>query len=338
MVSRESLSLFGIDLVGIYEFWRDGIAEAVDSGWFRWLLRAEPVRVEHPDGRGEIRLGPDGPTLPGEQSASATAVVLPEDLYLSKDVQLPQLSSRQLAAALVLQAEQLSPFAGDDLAWGWRRSWASSGPETVRIVMASRSAVTGYLSAGGHAQPGGVEVWSGGSAPVVLKGFGEGRRLARQAAARVRLAVAAVLLLGLLLLLAAVPLRQAQARLEQATARLQQIQKEAEPAIATREKLVTSAAALERLRGRSPARAGEAEVLNELSALIPDEAMLFRFDLRGDQLRLSGQAADASRVLQLLADSKSFSSVRSTGPFSRASNGRESFMFEVQLHRGEGAS
>jgi len=338
MVSRESLSLFGIDLVGIYEFWRDGIAEAVDSGWFRWLLRGEPVRVEHPDGHSEIRMGSDGPLLAGDGSARATAVVLPEDLYLTKDVRLPQLSSRQLAAALALQAEQLSPFSGDDLAWGWRRSWANTGAEAVRIVMASRSAVIGYLSAGGHAQPNGVEVWSSGNPPVVLKGFGEGRRMARQAAGRVRLAAAAVLLLGLLLLLAAVPLRQAQARLDEATTRLQQIQREAEPAIATREKLVASAAALDRLRGRSPARASEAEVLNELTALIPDDAMLFRFELRGDQLRLSGQASDASRVLQLLADSKAFSSVRSTGPFSRASNGRESFMFEVQLHRGEGAS
>lgn len=331
MVGRESLSLFGIDLVGIFDYWRDGMAEAAAIGWLRWLLPAEAIRIEHAEGRVEIRDGTSGLPVDSTKPFEGDAVMLPEELYLTKDVHVPQLSSRQMAAALGLQAEQLSPFGVADLVWGWRRAWRRQGAESVRIVMASRAAVERHLAERGHRDPAKVEVWVGDDVPILLEGFGESRRIARQSRHRILVVAAVAALLAMLLLFAALPVWRAHERLQQATRQMDQVKLQAAPAIEARERLVAGAEALDRLRARSTGKTREVEVLNALSEMIPDEAMLFRFELRGDSLRLSGQADDASLVLQLLSDSKAFSSVRSTGPFSRAANGRESFMFELQL-------
>ena len=170
---------------------------------------------------------------------------------------------------------------------------------------------------------------------MLIAGFGEVRRRRREHGRAWQAVLAVVFGIVLLLAMAMVPVRQAEQRLEAAEARLSVVRDEAKPAIAIREKLEASAAALDRLRAHNLSGASELEVLDALTALVPDDAMLFRFELKGSQLRLSGQADDASRVLQRLSDSKAFAAVRSTGPFSRASNGRESFMFEVILRDEE---
>lgn len=331
-IGRESLSLFGVDLAGIYEFWRDGMRDAWASPWGARLVGAEPVRVIHPDGRAEVRLGPGGKTLPAGTKTHGTAVLLPEALLLVKEVELPDLSARQAEAMLGLKAESLSPFPRDELVWGWHSGLSVSGARVATVVMASRATVTGVIErAGVAADAPGVEVWSGAGPFVLMRGFGEGARLSRERRMHWLLAGAFVAALAVLLAIAATPVRDARVRLDDAQAKVDALATRAEPAIRTREHVVGMAAALDKLGARFGNRPDEVSLLETLSKVVPDDAMVLRFELRGGQLRLSGQARDAAQVLQILSDSKVFSHIKSLAPFSRGSNGRESFLFEIQL-------
>ncbi len=73
-------------------------------------------------------------------------------------------------------------------------------------------------------------------------------------------------------------------------------------------------------------------VLNEISRLLPDEVWIQRLQLNGDKVDLTGQAPEASTLLQLMEQSPCLGGAVAKGPFTPdVQSGKERFTIEVAI-------
>ncbi len=73
-------------------------------------------------------------------------------------------------------------------------------------------------------------------------------------------------------------------------------------------------------------------LLNDLTAIIPDDTSLNRFSLEEDVVRIQGLSSSASKLIPLLDSSEKFSEVRFAAPVTQnAETGKEKFTIEIRL-------
>ena len=207
-----------------------------------WFSNEVPVVLAKADGRVVLfHAGRSKPiSLERAKGKRYWAIELPEDLALVQSLHIPLSDSAERAAAASLAAEMASPFRREDCAWGY-------DPVGGRLVIASRdqiqaqaktlSQIHGMQSLGNPSQ---CEVWylPPAGPPVVLAGFAE-----RARGARVRLhrwVANTFFALSVLLALAIwfSPLLQLVLRVESAEAQVRAAKSGAQPAQATRERLL----------------------------------------------------------------------------------------------------
>lgn len=245
--------------------------------------------------------------------APFTAVELLEDQVLLRHLRLPRLGDDELANAAALEAATCSPFPPADTLWGWGRRPVAGGQLEVVLALASRLQAQAHL-AQAQLPPGAEppEVWvrAPGFDPVVLPGFGEARRLARQQSGRrVALALAG---LGLVLVaaMALTPVAQTRLRAITAVESMDALVRRAEPATRQRAALVQAmdqAAALSDVIARAPQPLA---VLNLLTQTLPDDTSLLGLQVDGTKVTINGLTTDAAALMQLLSGRPEFKDVK----------------------------
>lgn len=337
-LDRSSFSLFGLDLAGVYEHWRQGWAEALRWPFFVRLLSAETVRMLLADGR-EHLVRPDGGQVHGGKGVSlAVAVVLPDDIVLQGRLQLPPMSAMEQAQAVTLAVQGASPFPLDDIVWGYRVDGTGSGAE-IEYALAARTHVQACLDSRRHVLDGtNPEVWVMGRLPIVLRGFGEGARLGRERRARLKLAGLAAAALVLVLALLASPVLQLRQQVFDAQARFEALTREVAPVVADREVLGKANTQLQIVGEYLQARPDPRRVLARLTELLPDSVYLTRFEIRGRTVVIGGLAQNAASLMELLGAQPEFREVRAPAAISLdRATGRESFTVEFRLVENGGA-
>lgn len=302
----------------------------------RWLNPRQPVRVLGSDGQSSVRLGVSGARVDYKGKVGRLAVELPEELVLRRTLSLPQLPDADLAAAVSLDARTSSPFPEGDLLWGFeRRGPAAGGLLRAEVALSSKSQVSRYLSSLGLVDAA-HEVWAGGAHPIVLVGGG-----ARGGNRRwLKWMIGGLLVLGfcLLVTIAATPMLQTHFRLKDALLQHEKLVKAAMPQANLRTDLLKANEELEQVAGFVRAYPRPLVTLDELSRVLPDDAMLNTFEIKGDGVRISGIAVNAARLLELLAAQPGYIEVKAPSATSRVSGtNKEIFTIEFKVRRGEGA-
>lgn len=338
-LEADSWRLFGLDLRALPRAWRRGWDEARHWPTFAWLSPQEPVRVLLPDGGEALRLGASATAAPPRAAARAEAVVLPDSMVLVRELVLPRLTDEDAREALALDVRAASPFPPEQTAWGWHARPAGDRL-VVRVALAARAHVAACLERSrARLQGGEPEVWADGEAPVVLQGYGEGARAARRVRERRRIAAALAGATVLALALATTPVLQARERLLEAQARLAAMEAESARVIAARDALAQANERARALRAHLRERPDALHLLETLTVALPDAAYLTRLEIQGRQVRLSGQADNASELMDTLGARRAlFRDVRAPFPISRAAGAdKESFTIEFVLAGEDGA-
>lgn len=307
---------------------------------FRWLSPVESVQVLCPDGSGQTWRG-STMIASVSQPRNATAVMLPERLTLFQDCAFPDMNESDLAAAIALRAETLSPFSAEDGVQGWQAERHIRGGWSVRIAIASRRHIDDYLaglapSLSGTRQPlpkdpSTLEVWAETRPPIVLAGFGESLRLQRQRRQRQTLTALFGVCIALAIAVAASPVLRQQQALVDARAQLAALTADTRPVLEERERLLQLQSRLAAINAALPEQVDLAALLVDLTTLLPDEAHLVRLEVNGNLVRMAGFAKDAASLIDDLGKHAMFSSVRSPAPIARTREGLESFSVEVVL-------
>lgn len=265
--------------------------------------------------------------------SECTAVLVPDDLVLSKTISIPIQAESELSSLLDLEVRSSSPFAAQDTRWGW--SVVTRSDATIEVVLAivSASAVMTFLgreydSHDTQAQ----EVWVELSdVMVVLQGFGEGLRERRY---QKRLQHSA----GLFAVIAILLLSMAAVSALYKTAELDRVERlSATTAAAARQAsdfrgLLTVANETIGAANDVVANYPNPHIeIARLTALLDDDVYISSLSVDGRQMEMRGRALDAAKVLELLTNEPAYASVAAPGPTVRLSDGFEQFHLKILI-------
>lgn len=299
--------------------WRETLPQAWrDAGADRTpVLLVEPEPLEAPvrlaaslrERGAERRLGELSPSRPlaarlgGRPRPATTLLRLPPGRVLGRDVTLPLAAERDLARVLAFEMDRLTPFAADELHWGWTvlKRDRAAGRVLLRLALVPKTVVAAALAAldeaGVHADA--IEGTEGDGAlrriPLAQAGAGRVRR------EQVVLGAAwgAVALLALLAV--AVPfLRQggALAATERRIALLRPAVREAD---ALRGRITAATAGADVLSAARHQLGDPLATLASLTDALPDDTFLTDLSLTGRKLTINGQSASAAKLIGALS-------------------------------------
>ena len=322
--------LFGYDMRRIGQHWQVAWAE------FLWGDRS-PVRarlddiVRVDDGAGSRCYHAGVPVAADD--ATCQAVILPDSLVLVRALTLPRAAEDELQSVMQLEVAANSPFPVSDTAAGWSLVERIERALQVELAIVSRSAAMRYL--GQHYDIHDVqarEIWAlAGEHPIVLRGFGEGDRLARYQRRLLRIAT----LLGggllLLLLILALAAGGKYLELQQYQALAGRVEREAAEVTRQRESLSAANQTIIAVNDYLREHPDPHTLLARLTRLLGDEAYVAQFTLRGRDLRLRGRAQDGAGVVQELTRQPEFEEVADQGIAAVGNTGMEQFNVNIRL-------
>jgi hypothetical protein len=274
-----------------------------------------------------------GAVCSGQADSACAAILLPDELVLSKQIAVPLQAESELDSMLELEVRASSPFGAGDTRWGWAVAKRDESGIRVSLAIVSASATMAFLGRQHDVHDSRVrEVWAEvAGVMVVVQGFGEGLREQRY---RRRLLQCA----GLLAVIAALLLAMAGAAALFKSAELQGLERISaatarEAAEASRLKTLL-AVANETIGAANEVVAlypnPHAEIAR-LTKLLGDETSINSFSMAGPEIRLRGRAADAALVMQQLTDEPAYSQVVAPQAISRVAEGQEQFYLNIRV-------
>lgn len=329
--SGQNWELFGYDMRNLGRHWL--------AAWrdFLWAYDS-PVR-KHLDEPVMLRDGDESCTYHAGEPAADTetdcqAVLLPDELVLSRRLDVPAAAEADLEQVIALEVTASSPFSPDDTSRGWCVVDRDEARLRVLLAIASRSAAMAQLgqrygSHDAHAQ----EVWARVDGRVlVLDGFGEQKRagLYRQRLVRVSVLAGVAALLLLVALGAAAGFKKLElGRVEGVAARAQGEAAAASRYRATLAKGNETVAVINELTALYPSPHPE---LARLTRLLGDDAYVERFSMQSREIDLRGRSGNAAGLMQVLSEQPEYAEVVAASPIRRiASSELEQFHLKLKV-------
>ena len=269
-----------------------------------------------------------------DSSYKCEAVLLPNDLVLTRTFDLPAAAENELDAVLGIEVNASSPFSSDDTGYGWQVLARADSHLRMGMAIVSRGAVMAYLGRQYDLhQADAREVWADvDGVKVVVRGFGETRR---EASFRQRLVrCSALVALGGVLVIALLAVATGAKWLE-----LSQVEK---IAVSTQERAAEASEMRSALALANQNISAANKVITgypsphyeiaRLTQLLGDDAHILQFTMNGREIRLRGRAVDASSVMQILTSEPDFQEVTAPQAIVKvAKSGLEQFSLNVTL-------
>ena len=330
--------------VNWYDAWRE-----LRKPWqqaHRWplvmaLTPAAPVRLLQADGRESVwSVDAQGATRKQADNGRTrfAALELPEDMLLRRRITLPALNDEATRQAIELEVRSSSPFAAEDLRWGYRLAGATAtGGRPVEAVLASHRQISARLMANAERlrmQSGQPEIWARADAHghIVLSGYGEHQRA--QWSGRVRCLAYALLavIAALAGAIAITPSLQLRLRANEAANAYAAVLARTAPLTQEREALVRAAEQIQVLNTLVQGRADTVEVLDLLTRVLADDTSVRTLQIQGLKVNIEGQTGNAAELMQLLGRQPGFKDVvaptAATRPFGAT---KDNFKIEFML-------
>lgn len=328
----------GLDLSNFGRSVRQAWSDLQDAPPFSWLTPEVAVVLLQQDGKESLWWGGLRRMADGKKTETPfIAIELPDDLLLRRTLAVPVMAEADMASAAALQVRTISPFAEQDLVWGYRtRLRAAGGGAHLDIALASRKQIAHYIQS--HAARLGErtpEVWGdlAAGAPIVFQGFGEGLRGTqgvRGRRARYALVLSALVLVSGIFV---TPTLQLRARAIEAVHAYDDVVHRTPALVKEREMLLQSVEKLNVLSELLTGRIEPMKVLDRLTKVLPDDTALQGFTLKGQKVTITGLTANASALMQILGEQPGVRDVRAPTPTTRVAgaNSKENFVIEFSL-------
>lgn len=331
-------------------WWGQGLLLCLPPAW-RDRLTAPPARliVEQADGEIVISVVEKGiaqelvrypealladglPDAPKPQHRQVVLRLAPGQA-LAQTISLPQAAEANLRQVVGFELDRLTPFPADKIYYDARivERHEATRSLRVRFVMVLRSILDPLL----------VQLRNTGLMPeqVALSGDDSGCNLlpVEQRPRRTSIAgriqtVLLVLLMVTTLAALAVPLWQQRSLVIDLIPRVDAAQQRAEEAVALRRQLEDAVAASRFLLEKRQSNPRAIEIVNELTALLPDNTWVEQLEIRNNQVELRGQSAEATALLALVEESDLFEGATFRSPITRdRRTGQDRFYLTAQV-------
>ena len=329
----------GVDLHAVWRDTRKALQGVHQSPLLSWLTPAVPVRLLQENGADSLWL--DGAQVSGSTvkpgSVRCVALELPEALVLRRALVLPSMAAQDIASAVALEAQSVSPFGAGNVIWGYSVKPTAGGALALEVALASKKQAKQYIDTqsarlGKADDP---EIWARSAntgAPIVFIGFGEAQR-SKQAARWRHLGYGLLLTIVLLCLAIAItPTAQLRLRAIEAVRAYESITARAAPAVREREELLQSAEKLSALAEVLGGRIEPLTLMDRLTQVLPDDTALQTVRLQAGKVTILGLTGNASALMQLLSEQPGLREVRAPSAATRMPGApKESFVIEFVL-------
>jgi general secretion pathway protein L len=270
------------------------------------------------------------------EATEALAALLPDDLVLTKLIEVPCGAEAALEAIVRFEAEANSPFSAGDTMHGWRILSRNGSHLSVILAIASRRAISVFLDAthrDSQAAKGAMEVWAHHEGKLVqFSGFGEGQRKSEFTATLSHLAVKVALLVLAVAVIVWLPAGALSIKERQLAEMLLETEMRAGTATAARNTLIDMEDRLAAAADFHSDRLYYDLWLAQVAALTPDSAYLTNVSFQKDRLTISGQAANAAELQTTLAGAEGLREVTAPSAFTRdGRTDKERFTLTMQL-------
>jgi len=275
---------------------------------FSWIHPELIITLVHSDERESYWLTNGRAIRKSNKAVSSNklvAVELPEALVLRKQIQVPAMGSADLQAALGLEARSISPFAADDLVWGYGVGTKGEGRAGAELLLASRQQVAVYLadvtSRKGLNVPPQIWAFSKGGLPVAFEDLGleeSSRLLTMQKWVLIGLLTLALAILGGIV---ATPTAQLRLRAIEAVNGFTELVQASDPAIAKRAAVQISSEQVSSLVGLTAESVDALTLMARLTEWLPDDTSLISLTVKGNKIGLYGTTTNAATLMQHLS-------------------------------------
>ena len=329
--SAQKWDLFGYDMRNLgrhwLSAWRD-VLWAPDSPIRERLDEAVWVRRE--DGEVYYQAGKRSDTV----ATIYSAILLPEQLVLSKMLDLPAAVEGDIEEVLALECSAHSPFSTDDTSYGWHIALRDESKISVVLAIVSKSSVMAYLvSKFDVHDPRQHEVWAQIEGEmVVIRGFGEGLREVSYRKRLLRVAGMLAVCALLIMLIAAVAAGVKTLELERVEEMAATTEIESQDAVRMRASLGLANEMILAVNEIAMAYPNPHIEISRLTHLLEDGEFIQRFSIKGLDVDLQGSAADAASVMERLAGQSEYAEVTAPRAITRVRGAEgENFYLNIRL-------
>ena len=277
------------------------LAEMLPTGAIALLARR---------GGRETALGSFGPGAAGEaalQSALGSRrgpLVLrpPPGMLLQRPVELPLAAERDLGQVLRYEMDRLTPFALDEVYWGWavERRDRARGRVHVLLLVAPKAALAPVLATLRRAGASPVALETAGGAEPHAIPLDPGRPGQEQRRRRV-LAAAAAVCAALAVVATGLPFVRQSLAMRGVEKRIEALRPQVDQAQALRRRIANGAAGADVLATQRAATGDALAVLATVTDVLPDDTYLTELTLHGRVITLTGQSGAAARLISALS-------------------------------------
>lgn len=330
--SSQNWELFGYDMRRIGKHW--------SAAWkdFLWGYDSpvkeqldELVVVHSEQGTASYHAGME---VAQGGEAECEAVLLPDAIVLTKLLTVPAAAEADLEAVMGFEVNSHSPFPPADTGYGWKVAGRTETSLRIQLAVVSLSATMSYLGREYDCHdPKTYEIWAAvNGSTVVVSGFGEGLRRARY---RKRLLkVAAMLAYAALVVVMVFAVAAGTKYLEwrKVSAMSAAVERRAGDASQIRSSLVAASETIAGVSQLISAHPSPYRELARITQLLGDEASVQQFTMSGNNLRLRGEAQNASEIMEKLAAEAAYDSVTAPQAITKlGASDRERFVLNISL-------
>jgi len=333
----QNWNLFGYDVRQVLKHWRSAWREFLWGYDSPVIVRLdEGLKVYGETGTAYFHAG-QRQTQP-DVAVECEAVLLPESLVLSRNLEMPLAVESDLEMVMALEVTANSPFPENDTGYGWKLSGRDEKNLQVQLAIVSLSSTMSYL--GQHydchdAQA--REVWAEvDSAVIVLSGFGEKKRLQRYNKRLLRVGITIAYCALLLVVIASASAGMKYLELQQLRSLYVDVKAQASTALDMRTTIVTANETIAVMNELVAQRPNPHFEMVRLSQMLGDDVSLIQFSMAGTGLDIRGIADDAAVIVQQLTDEPAYASVTAPQAITKYFNtGQEQFFLNIELSRSE---
>lgn len=259
---------------------------------------------------------------------------------LTQRLSLPAAAEDNLRSVLTYEMDRYTPYTADQVCFDVRMLEPREGSNQIRfeLILVPRATIDKIwkLTADRGLALDGIDVCredaDGGLEEYGVNLLDPARRARRDRRHAKIVAVLAGLFVALLYGVMWQSLVARERALEQFRALNERAAAEAREVAELRDQLSKAREAALFLSGKKKSQPVAMNVLNEISRLLPDAVWIQRLQLSDGKVDLTGQAPEASALLQLMEQSQCLSGAVAKGPFTPdAQSGKERFTIEVSV-------
>lgn len=263
-----------------------------------------------------------------------TVVAVAPGLSLLKDLQLPLAAQQDLAQVLTFEMDRQTPFRADSVYFDYQviRRDRSRKQLTVRLGVVHRALVDEALSPLASLD---LQICPPGT---VTDSSWDGRTFISTPAVHQQGLLARInpvlLILNGLLLLAVVflPFHHQRSKLLALDTQLDQVRQAANGAMSLQEQVDRLAHEIQVAVDRKLQWPTMTEIVNELTAVLPNSTWLNRMEVKEGEVHLQGVSSSASSLIALIEESATFADVRFQSPVTQDTRtGQERFHLSARI-------